>query len=99
MLQKMGSLRSNNPLFNVTALGNKAKFITNGRTTNAFGVDSAWDKLYNLDAEIILLGCDFSKATFTFTRYIEFRYGVPYLYNKLFNIPISKNKKNLQSQC
>ena len=93
--KKNGSLRSNNPLFNVTALGNKAKFITNGRTTNAFGVDSAWDKLYNLDAEIILLGCDFSKATFTFTRYIEFRYGVPYLYNKFFNIPISKNKKKI----
>lgn len=94
IVNKPNSFRSSNPLFNITALGKKAKYITNGGTSNAFGVDSAWDKLYNLNAEIILLGCEFSEATFTFTRYIEFRFGVPYLYNKLFNLPIlNKGKK------
>jgi aminoglycoside N3'-acetyltransferase len=95
IVNKKNSFRSNNPLFNITALGKKAKYITNGGTSNAFGVDSAWDKLYNLDAEIILLGCDFSEATFTFTRYIEFRFGVPYLYNKLFNLPIFHKRKKI----
>ena len=46
---KPNSFRSSNPLFNITALGKKAKYITNGGTSNAFGVDSAWDKLYNLN--------------------------------------------------
>tara|TARA_Y100000590_G_scaffold210397_1_gene238356 strand:+ start:1335 stop:2147 length:813 start_codon:yes stop_codon:yes gene_type:complete len=93
LTKKPNSFRSNNPLFNITAIGKKAKFITEGGTSNGFGVDSAWDKLYNLDADIVLLGCDFSEATFTFTRYIEFRFGVPYLYNKLFNVPITQKGK------
>ena len=93
--KKPNSLRSNNPLFNISAIGKKAKYITDGGTSNAFGTDSAWDKLYNLNAEIILLGCDFSEATFTFVRYIEFRFGVPYLYNKLFNLPITNKRKKI----
>jgi len=94
-VKRKRSFRSNNPLFNITAIGKKAKYITGGNTNNAFGKDSAWDRLYNLNSEILLLGCDFSETNFTFTRYIEFRFGVPYLYNKLFQQPINQNKKKI----
>ena len=49
----------------------------------AFGADSAWDQLFKLNSDIVFLGCDLSVCTFI--RYIEFRFGVPYLYNKHFN--------------
>ena len=89
--KKKGSTRSLNPLFNISSIGRKAKFITNKKTTMAFGADSAWDQLFKLNSDIVFLGCDLSVCTFI--RYIEFRFGVPYLYNKHFNRDICMNKK------
>ena len=57
----------------------------------AFGADSAWDQLFKLNSDILFLGCDMSVCTFI--RYIEFRFGVPYLYNKHFNNEICNNNK------
>ena len=57
----------------------------------AFGEDSPWDQLYKLNSDIIFLGCDISVCTFI--RYIEFRFGVTYLYNKHFNNKIRTGKK------
>lgn len=81
-----GSSRSPNPIFSVTANGPQADFICGGGTTSAFGYDSAWDRLYRLDADVLFLGCDLTYLTFA--RYMEMRFGVPYLYNKLFHTPI-----------
>lgn len=80
------SKRSLNPIFSVAALGPKASFICEGGVATAFGVDSAWDRLFQLNADMLFLGCDISYMTFV--RYIEQRFGVPYLYNKLFDVPI-----------
>ena len=91
--KKKKSTRSLNPLFNISSFGKKAKFITNQKTVMAFGADSAWDQLFKLNSDIIFLGCDLSVCTFI--RYIEFRFGVPYLYNKHFNRNVCVNKKVL----
>jgi len=88
--KRKDSTRSLNPLFNISSVGKKAKFITNQKTTMAFGEDSPWDQLYKLNSDIIFLGCDISVCTFI--RYIEFRFGVPYLYNKHFNNKIRTGK-------
>ena len=85
------SLRSFNPIFNISSEGKQAKFITSQKTPTAFGEDSAWHQLYKLNSEIIFIGCDLSVCTFV--RFIEFRFGVPYLYNKLFNTKICNKKK------
>ncbi len=85
------SLRSFNPIFNISSEGKHAKFITSQKTPTAFGEDSAWHQLYKLNSEIIFIGCDLSVCTFV--RFIEFRFGVPYLYNKLFNTKICNRKK------
>ena len=85
------SSRSMNPLFNISSVGKKAKFITNEKTPMAFGVDSAWDQMFKLNSDMIFLGCDMSVCTFI--RYIEFRFGVPYLFNKHFNKEICRNNK------
>lgn len=81
-----GVERSLNPIFSVAAIGPDAAFICRGGTASGFGVDSAWDRLFQRDADILFLGCDLNYLTFA--RYIEQRVGVPYLYNKLFRVPI-----------
>tara|TARA_B110000438_G_C15814228_1_gene651196 strand:+ start:1549 stop:2355 length:807 start_codon:yes stop_codon:yes gene_type:complete len=91
--RKKKSARSLNPLFNISSIGKKAKFITNEKTTTAFGTGSAWDQLFKLNSDIVFLGCNLSVCTFI--RYIEFRFGVPYLYNKHFTRDICRNKKIL----
>lgn len=78
--------RSPNPIFSLATLGAQAEFICGGGVATAFGVDSAWDRLYRLNADILFLGCGLEFMTFV--RYMEFRFGVPYLYNKLFDTPI-----------
>ena len=93
--KKKNSYRSLNPLFTISSIGKNAKFITSGRTPIAFGQDSAWDNLFKLNSKIIFLGCDMSVCTFV--RYIEFRFGVPYLYNKHFKNKIIFNKKILSN--
>ncbi len=91
--QRKKSLRSFNPIFNISSEGKQAKFITSQKTPTAFGEDSAWHQLYKLNSEIIFIGCDLSVCTFV--RFIEFRFGVPYLYNKLFNTKICNKKKTI----
>ena len=93
--KKKNSVRSLNPLFTISSIGKKAKFITKGKTPIAFGHDSAWDNLFKLNSKILFLGCDMSVCTFV--RYIEFRFGVPYLYNKHFKNKIVFNKKTLSN--
>ncbi|MEO5335316.1 MAG: AAC(3) family N-acetyltransferase [Magnetospirillum sp. WYHS-4] len=82
-----GICRSLNPIFSVAALGPQAEFICDGGTATAFGADSAWDRLFQLDAEMLFLGCGL--MFMTLARYIEHRFGVPYVYNKLFSAPVT----------
>ena len=81
-----GSVRSLNPIFSVSANGPKARHICGSKTGAAFGPDSPWQRMLDCNAEILLLGCELSDNTFT--RYVEQRFGVPYLYNKMFNTPV-----------
>jgi aminoglycoside 3-N-acetyltransferase len=80
------SRRSPNPIFSVAAVGAQADFICGGGTASAMGPDSAWDRLYRLNAENLFLGCDLTYLSFV--RYIEYLCGVPYIYNKLFDVPL-----------
>ena len=86
--------RSPNPIFSVAAVGAKADYICDGGTASAMAVDSAWDRLCSLNAENLFLGCDLTYLSFA--RYIEFVYGVPYLYNKLFDTPVLDDGRPLE---
>lgn len=81
-----GAMRSTNPIFSVAAIGPHAAHICGGGTGTAFGHDSPWDLMFRMDATVLMLGCDFEFLTFV--RYIEHRFGVPYLYNKMFDTPV-----------
>ncbi len=87
------SRRSPNPIFSVAAVGARAEVICDGGTGSAMGPDSAWDRLCRLGAENLFLGCDLTYLSFV--RYIEHHCGVPYIYNKLFDVPVLDDGKAL----
>lgn len=81
--------RSANPIFSLAAIGASAKRICVGSNASAFGAESAWDRAVAAGTKIVMLGASFQR--FTLARYIEQRFGVPYLYVKLFRTPVFRN--------
>lgn len=81
--------RSCHPITSIAAVGKNADFICEIKNRHAYGEDSVFDKLYNIDAKIVVLGTSF--CPITFIHYIQYRVGVPQRYNKFFNTPILKN--------
>ena len=69
-----GAKRSDQATHSVAAIGAKADYITethglSGKRYGPFGdtpfaADSPWDKMYELNTKIILIGCNIRKATF-----------------------------------
>jgi aminoglycoside 3-N-acetyltransferase len=90
-----GRRRSANPIFSVAAIGARAANICDGYSTNAFGHESPWQRMFDLDADMLCLGSDFEFLTFI--RYMEARFGVPYLYNKYFDVPVLDNGKPINT--
>jgi aminoglycoside 3-N-acetyltransferase len=94
VLERPDVVRSLNPTFNLAMIGARAAWLAGGSNGHAFGYDSAWDRLYRLDATMVFLGCDLNAMSFS--RYMEMRYGVPYLYNKLFDTPVIDRGKPIE---
>ena len=88
------SFRTYCPLLSVAAYGPLAKEICHLWTASACGTDSAWEKLYHYDSKLCYLGIRPSQA-FTFARFIQFRFGVPYIYNKIFTTPVYEDSKEI----
>lgn len=80
--KREGSIRSDQATHSVSAAGKQAAFLTktHGHTHKRFGnagdtpfsADSPWEKMYNLDAKIVLLGVT--------PLYITFRHYAEYLF-------------------
>lgn len=81
------SFRTYSPMMGVAAHGPLAKEISHAPTASACGTDSAWEKLFHYNAKYCFLGIKPSLA-FTFVRFIQFRFGVPHFYNKIYTTPI-----------
>jgi aminoglycoside 3-N-acetyltransferase len=85
--------RSPNPIFSLACLGRHAVEVCRPDNGTAFGAESVWDRLFAMNARMLMLGSGIGDLTFI--RYIEFRFGVPYLYNKLFMTPVSDGDRPL----
>ena len=72
------SYRTYCPLLSLTAIGPLAKEICHSWTASACGTDSGWEKLYEHDAKVCFVGVRPHQA-FTFLRFVQFRFGVPYI--------------------
>lgn len=80
--KREGSLRSDHPTHSVAACGKNAKWLTetHGHTHKRFGsmgdtpfsADSPWEKMYNTNAKVLLLGV--SGMFVTFRHYAEYVY-------------------------
>ena len=87
------SVRSLNPIASIAAVGKNAKIICNNKTASAYGIDSPFDVLTNLDAKMLFLGVDLRYMTYV--HYVEQRVGVPHRYFKLHDGKIIKNGKKI----
>ena len=87
------SIRSLNPIASIAALGKNAKIICNNKTASAYGIDSPFDILTNLNAKMLFLGVDLRYMTYV--HYVEQRVGVPHRYFKLHEGKIIKNGKKI----
>ena len=66
--------RSPMPITCITSIGKNADYICEVKNRHGYGEDSAWDRLYKLNAKIVALGF---LGGLTFTNYIEHKIGVP----------------------
>lgn len=80
--------RSPNPLTSICAIGKNADYICEFVNRHSYGENSAFDRLYKINAKIIALGVN---GAFTINHLAEYKVGVPYLYNKIYNIPVYNN--------
>lgn len=81
--------RSCNPLTSVCAVGKNADYICEWVNRHAYGTDSAFDRLYKLNAKTVLMGVTLN--SFTFGHFVEYKIGLPFLYNKIYELPIYNN--------
>jgi aminoglycoside N3'-acetyltransferase len=89
-----GSVRTYSPLLSLTGIGTLAKDICHSLTASSCGTDSAWEKFYHYDGKMCFVGVRPANALM-FLRFVQFRFGVPYIYNKLFTTPIYENGKRV----
>lgn len=78
-----GVQRTRHPIFSVAAIGAGTPKLMNARLDDCFGSGTVFDLLYQHDAKIVCMGCDFSRVTFV--HYVEQQYGVAYRYSKAFS--------------
>ena len=76
------SIRSNDPMFSVAAIGARAQELTQDAPTECFGVGSFWDRFLKIRGVVCNLNFD---AGSTFIHYVEKCLQVPYRYDKVFN--------------
>jgi aminoglycoside 3-N-acetyltransferase len=90
-----GGHRSRHPIFSVSCFGEHAKYYSDTITTDCFGKDTLFDKLYINNVKILTLGCSLDRVTFT--HFVEQNLNIPYRHFKYFKAHIKdKNKKNLE---
>jgi len=86
-----GVIRTRHPIFSVGVKGAQSKLIGSADISTCFGKDSVFQYLYDLDAKIICMGCDFERVTFS--HFVEQSVGVPYRYLKNFEGIIIQQEK------
>jgi len=86
------SVRSLHPVFSVASVGHLAQDICNDISPISFGVDSAFDRLVQLDAKALCMGFDYySGHIVSLMHHVETVFAVPYYYNKIVDSPVYVN--------
>lgn len=80
--QQPGTLRTHHPMQSLAILGKHAEELARCDTPSAFDLNSAFERLLELDFKLLLLGADIQAASIV--HYSEQRANVPYRYWKSF---------------
>ena len=81
-----GAVRSQHPIFSISAIGKNSKYFTETRIDDCFGEDTVFDKIYKKNVKILTLGCSLDRVTFV--HYVEQKLNVSYRYNKKYKARI-----------
>ena len=80
--------RSSCPSVSLMATGSRAgEVCAHARVPFGFGSLSPWEKLVDLDGAMIFTGASINRMTFV--HHAESKAGVPHLYNKIYDSPIT----------
>jgi aminoglycoside 3-N-acetyltransferase len=82
------SVRSNDPMFSVAAIGARAHELTRDLPPECFGQNCFWDRF--LKAQGIICNLNFDAGS-TFIHYVEKYFQVPYRYDKVFSGTFREN--------
>jgi len=86
VLTQPDCIRSLHPVFSVAALGAQASRICCNVSRSNYGAESPVDRMLKAGAKAVRLGLGF--AANVFLHYAEAVYGVPYMYNKVFDVEV-----------
>lgn len=92
--KQRGSIRSNHPVFSVTALGKNRKKICSNNSLNNYGYNSPYHRLLKLNAKIINFGIP--PVFNPILHHAEFLIGLPIYYNKLTKVKYFKKNKEIK---
>lgn len=95
-LRYKGIVRSVHPVFSISSLGKKKKFICSNNSQHNYGKNSPFDRMLKVDTTIVKLGGSIVENPFLHCA--EFAIGVPYFYNKIFSRNLIKNKKKINKK-
>ena len=90
------SIRSPHPINSVAALGKRKEEICLDVSCSNYGLDSPFDRMLKMDAQVLRLGIDYSHNVYM--HYVETLYGVPYFYNKLLDVTVLVNGKKMTKE-
>ena len=95
-VKKMKSSSSyNDPNVSVVVLGGEKKFLTKNHTTNAYGINSFFDRFYKLNGYICNINLDSGS---TFLHLFEKKLNVNYRIDKPFYGFVKDNKNKIKSE-
>lgn len=79
-----GARRSLHPVFSVSAIGPKARVLTDDTSPVGFGFDSPFSRMERHGGKAVCIGFPYySGHIVTMTHYVETIFSVPYYYNKI----------------
>lgn len=82
-----GFRRSLCPPVSIVAIGDQASQVCNTGTAYGYGALSPWQRLVDIDANMLFW--DVSPRMMTFIHHVEMMVGVPHIYNKIYDGPVS----------
>lgn len=91
LLNENKVVRSNHPVFSISAIGKHSNTICKNNSNHNFGYNSPYHRILSLNGKVLNLGMEPWKNPYNHVA--EYLIGVPYCYNKLTEVRYLKKKK------